>query len=259
MTIKEIELFKAVDLWASKECERRGLATDGNVKRKILGEKIFQEIRFPIMDEKEFASVVLGCQILTSEELINIMKCFNSVVSSPVCFSEKPRTGTILLCHRFLSMDEYCQGEGGWDYHDNSDNKECIDFQVDKEIKLYGIRMFGRENKDYVVILKIRDTRFRDKKIAHKSGTFSSVGVQFQSAYQYGFDVLFDCPVFLNRNVKYCVEAIIDGPESGSGNDGTREVQCHGVKFLFLNCERPDCSVTDVRKGQFAAFLFRLN
>lgn len=110
-----------------------------------------------------------------------------------------------------------------------------------------------------VVILKIRDTRFRDKKIAHKSGTFSSVRLQFQSTCQYGFDVLFDCPDLLNRNVRYCVEAIMDGPESGNGTDGTREVQCCGVKFLFLKCGKPDCSVTDVCSGQFAVFLFRLN
>ena len=40
LTIEEIELFKAVDLWATKECERRGLAADGASKRRILKEYI---------------------------------------------------------------------------------------------------------------------------------------------------------------------------------------------------------------------------
>ena len=40
LKIAEVELFKAVDLWATKECERQGLAANGEVKRRILGEKI---------------------------------------------------------------------------------------------------------------------------------------------------------------------------------------------------------------------------
>jgi len=65
LNIEEIELFKAVDLWATKECERQGLAADGKPKRRILGEQIIKGIRFPIMDEKEFTSVVLDKNINT--------------------------------------------------------------------------------------------------------------------------------------------------------------------------------------------------
>ena len=56
-------MFKAVDLWTTKECERRGLVADGSVKRRILGEKIVKGIRFLAMEEKEFVSVVLDCDI----------------------------------------------------------------------------------------------------------------------------------------------------------------------------------------------------
>ena len=40
LTIEEIELFKAVDLWATKESERKGLAADGETKRRILEEGV---------------------------------------------------------------------------------------------------------------------------------------------------------------------------------------------------------------------------
>ena len=46
LTIREVELFRAVDLWATKECERQGLSTNGKVKRRILGEQIVKRIRF---------------------------------------------------------------------------------------------------------------------------------------------------------------------------------------------------------------------
>ena len=50
LNIKEIDLFKAVDMWASKECERQGLEADGTTKRRILGEEIVKAIRFPVID-----------------------------------------------------------------------------------------------------------------------------------------------------------------------------------------------------------------
>lgn len=237
LTIREVELFKAVDLWATKECERQGMTVDGNVKRKILGEKIVKEIRFPVMEVKEFARVVPGCKILTSEEVIDIMKHLNSVESSLVSFPVNERVRAIQSCCRFsnvVSSHKECCVE--WDYTHNK--RECLDIRVDQDIKLHGIRMFGSVNSDYVVILKISDTHSDNKVVAHKSGTFSS-------------------PVVLSRGIKYCVSAIIDGPGSGYGFDGTQVADCCGVKFSFFQCQKKDCGETDVQYGQFAAFLFR--
>jgi len=68
LNIQEIELFKAVNLWATKRCEEQGLSTDGSEKRRILGERIVKGIRFPVMTQHEFADVVLYCNILTPDE-----------------------------------------------------------------------------------------------------------------------------------------------------------------------------------------------
>ena len=250
LTIREVELFKAVDLWATKECERQGLALDGNVKRKILGEQIVKEIRFPVMEVKEFATVVPGCKILTPEEVIDIMKHLNSVVSSPISFLDKQRVGSGLLCFRF----DFIYDDEEWNY--NTDDKECLDFKVNRYVNIYGIRMFGSEGNDYTVILKIR-SKESNTVVASKSGTFSSVRMQSGSLHYYGFDVLFDSPIALGVNTTYNVGAIIDGPDSCFGVDGFSEIKSQGVVFSFLDCDGRAPFSTDADRGQFAAFLFR--
>ena len=92
LNIREVELFKAIDCWAGKECEKQDLAAEGSVKRRILGERIVKGIRFPAMEQKEFASVVLNCGILTQKECFNVMKYFNSGLNTAVGFPETKRT-----------------------------------------------------------------------------------------------------------------------------------------------------------------------
>ena len=107
LTIEEIELFKAADLWATKECERQGLAADEEAKRGIRGEEIIKGIRFLIMDEKDFASVVLGSEILTKEEIVSVLKLRNLVPNPSKEFSKTKRSGSesnIQRCCRFNSF-----------------------------------------------------------------------------------------------------------------------------------------------------------
>ena len=70
LTINEVDLFKAVDLWATKKCRNHGLEANGEEKRRIIGETVFTAIRFPVMKLQEFASVVPGTKILTPDEVI---------------------------------------------------------------------------------------------------------------------------------------------------------------------------------------------
>ncbi|XP_078344859.1 BTB/POZ domain-containing protein 6-B-like [Oculina patagonica] len=259
LSIREVELFKAVDLWATKECERQGLAPDGIVKRTILGEDIVKAIRFPVIESKDIVSIVLGCKILTSEEVFDIMRYLNSVPSSPVGFPEKQRVGTSFSCYRFKSFD--IDPDDEWERY-NSDKKDCIDVQVDKDVLLYGIRMLGKENSDYVVILKITEagSSILSEDSVSKAGTFSSKRMQkqfFPFTHFYGFDVMFDSPFVLRKAVRYCVAARIDGPLAWFGLHGVSEAQCRGVKFSFLQCQERDWGRSRVDFGQFAAFLFR--
>ncbi|KAL9958707.1 hypothetical protein ACROYT_G035757 [Oculina patagonica] len=221
LTIQEVELFKAVDVWATKECERQGLTPDGNVKRKVLGEDIVKRMRFPTMGEEEFANVVIGSEILTSEELVDVMKYFKSV-SSVVGFPEKERVGALLSCCRFRGL-----AEDTWVEYGQLERKS-IDLSVNKDIKLYGIRMLGSENSEYVAILNIIDIKQRNAPlIASRSGTFSSVSIRVkpESFKYHGFNILFDYPVVLKKYGSYRVIAIVDGPDSSFGFDYHLSVQ----------------------------------
>ena len=103
LNIEEVELFKAVDSWATKKCKEEGLTADGNVKRKLLGENIVKAIRFPAMKQQDFAGVVLGTKILTQDEVCDFVKYFNSVLSSSVGFPVKKRQ-VIFACKLLLSL-----------------------------------------------------------------------------------------------------------------------------------------------------------
>ena len=96
-----------MELWATKECQRQGLVkSDGKAKRRILGEQIVKGIRFPTMTQEDFASVVLDSGILMTEEIVQIVKYFISVLTSPVGFSETKRCTSLSAqrCCRFNSV-----------------------------------------------------------------------------------------------------------------------------------------------------------
>ena len=169
LTIREVDLFKAVDLWATKECERQGLTPDGNVKRCILGEMIVKEIRFPVMEQKEFAGVVLDSEILTLQEVGKIMKHFNSLLTSPVGFHGDKRVGRYQSCFRFSGAGDEVRVYRSDDY-----GEECLHFLVDKDVVLHGICLFGSANNEYEVTLTVKEIR-SDVIVVNKSGKFSSV------------------------------------------------------------------------------------
>ena len=107
LEVREVELFKAVDCWATRECKKQGLKAEGSLKRRILGERIVKAIRFPLMEEKEFAEVVLDSELLTARESFNMVKYFNSVRKVPEGFSESPRAGCRQRMLTFVSEKTY--------------------------------------------------------------------------------------------------------------------------------------------------------
>ena len=76
LNIKEVDLFCAIDSWAKRECERQGLTADGKIKRRILGERIVKAIRFPTMEQVDFATAALDSKILTTEEIVRVIYFF---------------------------------------------------------------------------------------------------------------------------------------------------------------------------------------
>ena len=248
LCISEVELFKGVMQWVTKESEKQGLVADGQVKRRILGERIVKGIRFPLMSLEEFSSVVLDSKILTLDEVTEIIKFISSgKPSSSLGFPVLRRAANGLKrCCRFGSVMPGCI------YKTN-----MLIFSVNRSILFHGIYLFGRKKSNYFVTLKIKlpdDTTVALKQdqifsVLHKSGNY------------WGFDVLLDQPVRLMKFCRYCVEADIRGLASAfSGNAGKSTVKCSGVTFKFEDRDQTEgrTNATGILQGQMHEFLFSL-
>ena len=253
LTIEEIELFKAVDLWATKECERQRLTADGSVKRRMLGEEIVKAIRFPTMKLEDFSAVVLDSDLLKKAEIKNIIKRLSSVSTSSTIFPDTERYGT-----KISSVFEKCCRLGliSWFFQPYGDGrKDCIDFSVDKDIALHGLCFFGQNGQSHSVTLKLVDTNTK-KALKSLTGIFSSVKLDCEEYSYDGFEVPLEA-ILLKKNTRYGIRAFITGPSSPIGMNFINPVQCSGVTFTFFKSEEPG-SRTDVRNGQFPILLFSL-
>lgn len=249
LNIEEVALFKAVNLWATKKCEKEGLTADGSVKRKFLGENIVKAIRFPVMKQQEFAGVVLDTKILTPDEVFDVVKYLNSVLTTPVGFPVKNRR-CYFACCRFGSLE--CTDLS---YSYSPGKQDCLIFKVDKDILLIGITLCGSENKEYSVTIRIKT--MGNVKLNDVSERFSSELIDEKSYSFFGFKFLFDDPVVIQKGVKYCVEAFISGANSCFGRNGNSPVTCSGVRFDFRDSVLSN-NGTSVVQGQFPAFLFAM-
>ena len=248
LDVREVELFKAVDCWAIKECEKQSLAAEGSVKRKTLGERIVKAIRFPVMKQQEFADVVLDSEILTKTESFDLMKYFSSVLKFPIGFSEATRSGTLQRMSRFGAE---ISKQKGWVYQGW---KNSIAVSVDKTIKLHAVRLFGCESKEYSVTLTV--TGFKGVALATKTGKFMSELVKSEGSDYQGFEIAFEPPVSLQAEIEYSLEASISGHPSWSGQGGLSRVKHAGVTFSFANKAGASTSVS---AGQFPEFVFTVN
>ena len=246
LTIEEVELFKAVDLWATKQCQKQKLTPSGEQKRSVLGEQIIKAIRFPVMKQKEFADVVLDTKILTPDEMLLIFKFYNSSLTPPVGFPVIRRRSYIHRCRRFQSVSR-----GVWHY---GGAKDLLGFATDKDITLHGLCFFGSENNSYTITLEVKVSS-NNSTLVSKTGTYSSKLLQYKSESYHGFEVLFDSAAVLKKKTQYQIEALISGPQSGRGEGGSSTVEA-GVTFTFETISRSNSNNTCNARGQFPEFLF---
>ena len=248
LNVKEVELFKAVNRWAEKKIENQGIASDGDAKRRIIGEEILKEIRFPLMSLKEFASFVIDSNILNMQEVGDMIKHYGLVVTSPLPYLQCPRTGVLSRVCRFK---EYCSAgvEDCWSY---GDSLHSLTLRVDKDVRLCGVQHFGCEGCEYTFSMEIKDAR-SNLSLVKKSGTFCSKK-DLDHIY-YGFDVLIDTSVILESRKRYEITSMICGPQSWYGKQGQIHVNFEGINFTFRESESP-FNRTNEERGQFPAFLF---
>lgn len=219
------------------------------MKRRILGDRIVKAIRFPVMEQKEFAGAVLDSDILTKKELSDMMKYFSSLLTFPVECPETSRRGPKRMS-RFWSGYK----EKGW-VHSGSSRVHSLIVSVDKKITLFSVRLFGSEKNKYSVTLKVTDAN--GGALTTETGTFMSELMQNEGVEYHGFDIVFKPPVVLQAGKQYFFVASMDGPPSWYGRVGSSQVKHDTVTFSFSNAEGVrELTNTTVSNGQFSEFEF---
>ena len=252
LNVKEVDLFKAVDRWATKEVERQGLTPDGVVKRRILGEETVKAIRFPVMSQKEFASVVVDCDILTKKEMGLMMKHYVGVgLESSLPFIHFPRRTGLLHRVLFYRVARH-SGTFGHGWRHSGVIKDALNLTVSKPVTLQGVQHFGCEGSKYTVSLEVKDT-INGFSVVKQTGTYSSK--KDETNVYYGFDVMFDHPVCLERDKTYEIVSLVKGPPSWCVTDGKESDKVQGIQFSFSS-SAASVNGTDVKNGQFPALIF---
>ena len=111
----------------------------------------------------------------------------------------------------------------------------------------------SNEGNDYSVNLAIYNVSHWVP-VTSTNGTFSSL--HNKSKNYWGFDVLFDTPVSIIKDTKYCLYAVISGPDSFVGRNGKSHVESSGVTFTFGGS--PHVSKTGVKTEQLPEIIFSL-
>ena len=248
LNVKEVELFKAVNRWAEKKIEKQGIALDGKAKRRIIGEEILKEIRFPVMSLEEFAGVVIDSNILNIQELGDMMKHYGQVLTSPLPYLQFPRTETLRRVCRFKDFKKHPPAIGL-----KFRKLHCLILSVDKVILLHGVQHFGREGCEYIVYMEIKDKTTNLSLVENSGGTYSST--KGADHIYYGFDVLFDTPVTLASGKRYEISSTTIGRSSWHGEGGETVVNFEGTNFTFSAPDNP-FSGTNAKTGMFPVFLF---
>ena len=156
------------------------------------------------MLEKEFAISVIDTNILNVQEVGDMIKHYNQVLTSPLPYLQCPR---IRALRRFCRFKDFI-GTDPWQYNGEPDP---LILCVDKNISLHGVQHFGYEGCEYTVSMEIKDTT-SNLSLVKKSGTYSSEK-DLDHIY-HDFDVLFDTPVILESEKIYEISSVIDGPPS---------------------------------------------
>ena len=245
LDISEVKLFKGIVEWATKESEKRGIVADGQEKRRIIGERIVKALRFPVMTQEEFATVVIDSKILTYDEVANVIKYFSSVQNPPVGFPATKRSGPSLKLRRCRRFDSV---QFGW----KNSGEQAIGFKVDRNVLFHGVNLFGSKDNFYSATILVVTTD--GNVLAIIQGKFPSV--PNSSGEYYGFDALSEKPIPLDKDVTYLLETRITGPDSWYGTQGNHTHLCSGVTFTLSNSCTPAKNKTSTSRGQYSEFIF---
>jgi hypothetical protein len=232
---KEIELFLAVKKWAEVERSEWDEETSRNDLTKESINEVVNLIRYPLMSQREFAEHVAKSKLLRHEDVINMFLKFNDTLEDDAVlpFSQVPRRGyyrCFLWEHVYDTLDIET-----WDA-EISRMPNTLTFSSNCNILLCGVGLYGsdHDNDSYTFHVDVSDED--DTMLLQSEGSFSCHSRCFV------YDVIFNKPVKVHKNVWYTILATVDGPRGVYGGQSVAqtglgldidEICCGPVRFLF--------------------------
>ncbi|CAN0396998.1 BTB/POZ domain-containing protein 6-like isoform X1 [Lampetra planeri] len=243
LKVRESSVFEAALSWAEAECQRGGIVSTLENRRRVLDKALYL-IRIPAMPVEEFANGAAQSGILTLEETNGIFLWYTASNKPMLEFPTIPRKGLVpQRCHRFQSS---AYRSNQWRYRGRCDS---IQFAVDKRVFIAGFGLYGSScgSAEYAVKIELK----RQGVILGQNLTkFVSDGSSNT------FPVWFEHPVQVEPDTFYTASAVLDGNElSYFGQEGMTEVQCGKVTFLF-QCSSDSTNGTGVQGGQIPELIF---
>ena len=254
LRIHEIDLFQAVDRWATAECARKDLEPVKESKRIVIGEEVLNNIRFPIMSQYQFAEKVPCSGLLSKDEMLELFMCFSGMsVSSLKCIKRPRRLISPQALSRCKRIRQISIG-----YETLCDINDALVFSVDRPVLIGGVRLLGCAGVAYDVSVTLcslaQEMNESNQKLYSVDSSFMT---DREEHYGFsGFDVVFDHLIPIHHDVQYKICAKILGSSSCYCKSGLDVVDCNGIHFRFTR----QLSLMDVTRfpegGRFAEILF---
>lgn len=246
---KEIELFLALQKWTLGQNPEQ--ENDEGASKESPSPELLNLVRYPLMSQREFAEYVAKSKLLRHEDVINMFLKFNDTLEDDtvIPFSQVPRRG-------YYRCSLYEEVYYTWDV-DSSKMPNVLSFSSNSTILLCGVGLYGNDNKDDTYSFHVDVYDGDNQLLLSSEGSFSC------HAQCVAYDVIFNKPVKVHKNIWYSIQATVDGPRGVYGGQSVAtphtelnigEITCGPVKFLFR-----DLNVSQAVYHHFAGLLYFLH
>ncbi|XP_076443612.1 BTB/POZ domain-containing protein 6-like [Babylonia areolata] len=241
---KEEQVLEALDRWAGRECERRGLEVTDSNRRIMLGPALYHA-RLPLLSPQVFVDKVVSRNLLSEEEKVDVMRHFLVPTMRSEHFSCSPRKKEK---HRRVNRFD-SRSQLAWN---NKSGENAVSFMTNQDITLEGFTVYGTcRGGSHVLHVEGQLLDAGDNVI---SGVTADVTTDSHLDI---YDVLFDAPRRVTRDAWYTLTANIKGPHTYAGQSGRLNAFDGEVVFTFASTEKSQTG-TGVDQGQLPGILFTL-
>lgn len=238
LPLVEYFIYQSIIRWAKHNYMKEGKGNPNSTEiRQMLGSLIF-EVRFPVMSREDFWTDITSDEILSNEEKVHISKVIVGKTVSRVVFRSTERKRWVQVL-RTQSDATSC----GWRQGNRVD---AIEFEVNKQILLYGISLYGNSNSQYSYDVEIQVFSASNIALVHMlPRKIKESGKLFQ--------ILFDKPCTVNPNEKHTLWVKMNGPDSYRGNY-SECVDYKGYEIKFYESHYSN-NYTNTSAGQIPGLL----